>query len=60
MLKNTFILQKLKPTKGDWAEAIIKDKEKYEINHDETQISQFSREQFKNIVEVSVSKEALR
>ena len=60
MLKNTFLLQKLKPTKGDWAETITKDKEKYEICHEDTQIAQFSRDQFKHIVEVSVNKEAIK
>ena len=59
LIKKVYAVQKILPTKGDWYKQVMEDKNKLGLDLSDVQISRMSKDQFKELVAVSVRNYAL-
>ena len=55
LISKVYYAQKITPTKGDWYQTLIEEKEKYEITLSDEEISKLSKYKFKRIVDKKVN-----
>ena len=58
LIKKFYNIQKLKVSKGDWAETIITDKTLINLQMSDNEIAQLSKYKFKNILKKKIEKKA--
>ena len=58
LLYKIYQLQQVRPTRGDWAEMMKAEKEKYQISLTDAEISRLSKSQFKKIINKKVQQYA--
>ena len=59
LIRKVYNIQKIKETKGDWYELIVKEKQKYAIEQTDEEIVKMSKNRFKTLIEKKINVVAL-